>query len=136
MQTSTLPGAWKHFQESDFVDIFHPRREMETRAGGETLVFLLCAFHPTQCQAHSQSITPSPIAHTVKMPEEPGDHGVFSHLLFHMEVRKIFQPFHCRHLTSGIYLRKCCPWIPEAIERKPVLNNIHPFHLQCTYKQE
>ena len=51
-------------------------------------------------------------------------------------VRKMFHCFHCRHLTSGIYLKKYCPWIPVATERKPVLNNIHPFHLQCTYKQE
>jgi len=85
VQTSTLSGGQQDFQEPDFVDILHPHQEMETKAGAETLVFLLWAFHRTQCQIHSQSITLFLRAYMVKMPEEPGDHGIFSHLLFHME---------------------------------------------------
>lgn len=49
---------------------------METRAGAETLVFLLWAFYRMQCKYSELSLR----EHMVKFLKEPKDHAVFSHL--------------------------------------------------------
>lgn len=117
-----------------FFDVFHLHQEKETRAGAETLMFLLRAFYRMQDQIpehHTVSErTHAEVSQGAKRPWSvlpPGGRTMYSEWYFSSFIL----------VTSLQHLSWKNISTHHSSHGKKKKNLQHsPFHLQCTYKQE